>query len=139
MTTIEANKALIRRLFDEVLNGSDADAVDEIISAEYVEHAALAGQDAGGPEGVKQRLAILRGAFPDMHWELEDLIAEERKAVARWRMEATNEGEFMGMAPTGKSVSVTGIDVYRISNGRVEEHWHEMDGFGLMQQLGALP
>lgn len=80
----------------------------------------------------------MREAFPDLRWELEDLIAKEQKAVAWWRMEATDLGGFMGMAPTGKRVSVSGIDVYRITNGCVAEHWHEMDTLGLMRQLGAV-
>ena len=134
----EANKVLIRRLFDEVLNGGKMDVIDEIISSEYVEHAALAGQQDSGPKGVEQRLAIFREAFPDLYWDLEDLVTDEENAVARWRMEATNQGEFMGMAPTGKRVTVSGIDIYRVSNGRITEHWHEMDTLSLMQQLGIV-
>ncbi|CAN5728381.1 ester cyclase [soil metagenome] len=136
--SVETNRALIRRLFDEVLNGGNTDALNEIISGEYVEHDALPGQEAGGAEGVRQRLAILREAFPDLSWHLQDLIAAEQKAVARWGMEATDLGGFMGMAPTGKRVSVSGIDVYRIANGCVAEHWQEMDTLGLMRQLGAV-
>lgn len=135
--SVEANRALIHRLFDEVLNGGNTDKLNEIISGAYVEHDALAGQEAGGPEGVRQRLSILREAFPDLRWHLQDLIADEQKAVARWRMEATHLGGFMGIAPTGKRVNVTGIDVYRIANGCVAEHWHEMYTLGLMRQLGA--
>jgi predicted ester cyclase len=65
------------------------------------------------------------------------LIAEEEKVVARWRMEAINEGEIMGIAATGKRVSVSGINVYCIANCQLVEHWHEMDTFGLMQQPGV--
>jgi predicted ester cyclase len=78
----EENRALIHRLFEDVLNGGDMDLVDEIISTEYIEHAALPGQESG-PEGVKQRLAAFREAFPDMVWILEDLVADEEKAAAR--------------------------------------------------------
>lgn len=137
--TVEGNRALIHRLFEEVLNGGKLEALEEIISPDYVEHAALPGQEAGGPEGVKQRLAVFRAAFPDLRWDLEDLVADEEKAVARWRMEATNRGEFMGIAPTGKRIAVSGIDVYRVADGQVTEHWHEIDTLGLMQQLGIVP
>ena len=77
---VEGNKALIRRLFEEVLNGGKMDVLDEVFSAEYVE---LPGQEGSGPERVKQRLGVIREAFPDLRW---DLIADEVMAVARWRM-----------------------------------------------------
>ena len=125
--TVEGNRALIRRLFEEVLNGGKREALEEIISPDQVEHAALPGQEAGGPEGVNQRLAVIRAAFPDLRWDLENVIADEEKAVARWMMEATSRGEFMD------------IDVYRVASGQVTEHWHEMDTLGLMQQVGVVP
>ena len=131
----EENRALIHRLFEDVLNGGDMDLVDEIISTEYIEHAALPGQESGS-EGVKQRLAAFREAFPDMVWTLEDLVAEEEKAAARWSMNATNQGSFMGIAPTGRRVTLSGIDIYRIVGSQLIEHWHEIDALGLMQQLG---
>ncbi len=112
--------------------------VDEIIGPEYVEHAALPGQDGGGPEGIKQRLAAFRETFPDMVWTLEDLVAEEEKAVARWSMNATNQGGFMGSAPTRRGVTLSGIDIYRIVGSQLTEHWHEIDALGLMQQLGVI-
>jgi hypothetical protein len=72
---VESNKALIRGFFGEVLNGGRVDVLDEVISTEYVEHAALSGQEGSGPEGVQQRLAIFRAAFPNLYWCLQDLIA----------------------------------------------------------------
>lgn len=80
---VEGNRALIRRVFEEVLNGGKLEALEEIISPDYVEHSALPGQEAGGPEGVKQRLTVFREAFPNLRWDLEDLVANEEKALAR--------------------------------------------------------
>jgi predicted ester cyclase len=133
----EENRVLIQRLFKDVLNQGDMGPLDEIISPEHVEHAALPGQDGSGLAGVKLRLATFREAFPDMVWTLEDLVADEEKAVARWSMNATNQGAFMGVAPTGRR-NFYGLDIYCIVSGQLTEHWHEIDALGLMQQLGVI-
>lgn len=73
-----------------------------------------------------------------MVWTLEDLVADEEKAVARWSMNATNQGAFMGVDPTGRRVTFTGIDIYHIVGNQLTEHWHEIDTLGLMQQLGVI-
>ncbi|MGF1472298.1 MAG: ester cyclase [Rubrobacteraceae bacterium] len=132
------NERVIRRVFDELLNGGNADVAEELISPDYVEHSPLSDQ-ATGVDGLKERVSMLRSAFPDFHYDLEDLISGEDKAVSRWTMHGTHEGEFMGLEPTGRRIEVSGIDIYRISGGKVAEHWHEMDTLRMMQQLGAIP
>lgn len=131
------NENIVRRIFDELLNGDNVDVAEEIISANYVEHAPLPGQ-ATGVEGLKERVSMLRSAFPDFHYVIEDLISGGDKVVSRWTMHGTHQGEFMGLSPTGKQIEVSGIDIYRISERKVAEHWHEMDMLGMMQQLGIV-
>ncbi len=117
----EENNALISCLFEGILNGKGFDAVDDLIAAEYVEHAALPGQGTD-PEGVKEQLIMLRDGFPDFRYSLEDPVAKGDKLVARWTMEGTHRGEFAGSAATGKGASVSGIDVYRVAGDKVAEH-----------------
>ena len=82
---------------------------------------------------------MFRGAFPDSHFTVEDMVAEGDKVVTRKTFHGTHEGEFMGIPPSGRSVSMGLIDIVRISEGRVVEHWSEGDSLGMMQQLGVIP
>lgn len=132
----EANRAAIRRLFEEVLNADDDAALGEILSAEYVEHDPVPGQ-APGPRGVRGRLDLLRAAFPDIRFTLEDTLAQGDRVVARWTMTGTHRGPFLTVPATGRTVTSSGIDFYRLEGGRIVEHWHEMDLLGLLQQLGV--
>jgi steroid delta-isomerase-like uncharacterized protein len=136
MTTAE-NKAQVRRYYEAVLNGGNIDLLEEIAIPDYYEHDPLPGQ-ADGLEGLKQRVGMLRSAFQP-YFTLEDMIAEEDKVVVRWTNRGRHVGEFMGIPPTGKSFSIAGIDIHRLSNGKLAEHWHVVDLFGQMQQLGLLP
>jgi steroid delta-isomerase-like uncharacterized protein len=131
-------RAIAQRFFDEVVNGRNLDAVDELIAPDFVEHEELPDL-APGREGVKQFFEMIRAGLPDFRMELEDLIAEGDKAVARSALTGTHSGEFMGIPATGRSVHVQVIDIVRISGGRIVEHWGAMDSGILMQQLGAAP
>jgi steroid delta-isomerase-like uncharacterized protein len=81
----------------------------------------------------------MRAAFPDTRMTIEDEIAEGDKVVIRWTIRGTHKGEYMGIAPTGKEVTVTGISVYRIERGKIVEDWSNNDMLGMLQQLGAIP
>lgn len=135
--SIEQNKTLIRRYYDEVLNGGNTRLLEEIAVSDYVEHDPIPGQTIG-LTGLEQRVGMLRGAFQP-HFTLEDIIAEGDRVVVRWINRGTHVGEFMGIPPTGKSFSITGIDIHRLSGGKMAEHWHVVDLFGQMQQLGLIP
>ena len=135
--TTEENKAQVRRYYEEVLNGGQIALLQEIAILDYNEHDPIPGQ-ANGLEGLKQRVGMLRSAFQP-RFTLEDMIAEGDKVVVRWTNRGTHVGEFMGIPPTGKSFSIAGIDIHRLSNGKLAEHWHVVDLFGQMQQLGLLP
>jgi len=134
----EANKTSLRRFYDEVFNKKNRAAIGEFIAPKQVDHAAPPGTP-GGIEGAKQTLTMYLTAFPDLHFTVEDIIAEGDKVVARLTIRGTQQGAFMGIAPTGKQVTVTAIDINRIVDDKSLEHWLEMDTLGLLQQLGVIP
>ncbi len=132
----EENKAIARRGY-EAINQNNLDALDEIVASDITDHDPAPGQ-APGLEGVKQYFSSLHAAFPDFHMEVEDMIAEGDKVVARISWSGTHQGEFMGIAPTGNRVEVSGIDIVRITDGKVVERWGNFDDLGMMQQLGVM-
>ena len=134
----EDNKALVRRFVDEVQSGGNIDLIDEICSSEFVNHSTPPGIPPDC-EGIKILTAMFRGAFPDSYFTVEDMVAEGDKVVTRKTFYGTHEGEFMGIPPSGRSVSMGLIDIVRISEGRVVEHWSEGDSLAMMQQLGVIP
>jgi steroid delta-isomerase-like uncharacterized protein len=134
----EENRNLTERFYAEVWNKGNLDAVADLLSGDFVDHAAPPGFPPG-PEGAKQVFMMYRGAFPDFRLSVEDVIAEGDKVVARWVTQGTHQGELMGIPPTGKRVTVTGIDMFRFAGGKIAEHWAEFDMLGMMQQLGVIP
>jgi predicted ester cyclase len=138
----ELNKALVRRLFDEDLNERDqavrSRAADELIAVDFVDHTNPPGL-LHGLESHKQIVTILQSAFPDLSWEYEEPIAESDKVAIRVIMHGTHQGEFFGIPPTGKPVTVPGIHLLRIAHGKIAEHWGTNDDLGLMQQFGVIP
>jgi steroid delta-isomerase-like uncharacterized protein len=132
----EQNKAILRQAYDAI-NRNDLDALDEMVASDITDHDPAPGQ-APGLEGVKDYFSSLHAAFPDVHMEVEDMIAEGDKVVARVSVGGTHQGEFMGIAPTGNRVTITGIDILRITDGKVVEHWGKFDDLGMMQQLGVM-
>jgi steroid delta-isomerase-like uncharacterized protein len=134
----EDNKALVRRFVDEVQSAGNIDLIDEICSPEFVNHSALPGIPADC-EGIKIVTAMFRRAFPDSYFTVEDMVAEGDKVATRKTFHGTHEGEFMGIPPSGRSVSMGLMDIVRISEGRVVEHWSMGDTLGMMQQLGVIP
>lgn len=131
-------KSPTRRFYAEMSAGN-LGVIDELLADDFVDHEELPGDLPQDKQGVKQFFTMLRTAFPDMRMEVEDLIAEGDKVVARISMTATQQGEFMGVPPSGRSVDVQIIDVMRIRDGQAREHWGIIDGMALMQQLGAVP
>jgi len=134
----EVNKASMRRFYDEVFNKKNRAAIDEFIDPTQVDHAAPPGTP-GGLEGAKHTVTMYLTAFPDLHFTVEDLIAEGDKVVARLTVRGTQLGAFMGTPPTGKQATSTAIDINRMAGGKSVEHWLNMDTLGLLQQLGVIP
>ena len=127
-----------RRLYDSI-NAGDIDGFATYLADAFIEHEDLPGL-APGKEGVRTFFLMQRAAFPDMRMDLEDVIADGRKVVARVRYTGTHHGEFMGMPATGKSVDIQLIDIFGFGDdGLVHEHWGVMDSLAMMQQLGAVP
>jgi steroid delta-isomerase-like uncharacterized protein len=133
----EQNKEVARRYYEAVLNGRDVDSLDVLAVEDYDEHDPLPGQGIGR-DGLKDRVRMLLSAF-NPRFTIEDLIAEGDKVVVRWTNAGTHVGEFMGIPPTGKSFRIAGIDIHRISDGRMAEHWHVVDQLAMLQQLGLIP
>lgn len=136
MSTDE-NKALVRRFYEEVHGGNLA-AIDECMAPNFVDHTPIA-ELTPGIEGVKQVFTMLMSAFSDLHLTVEEQIAEGDKVVSRGTFTATHQGEFMGIAPTGKQIKLNFIEILGVAAGRITERWEIVDQMGLMQQLGVLP
>ncbi|MGZ6299430.1 MAG: ester cyclase [Candidatus Limnocylindria bacterium] len=130
---LEANKQVVRRYKVGILNSRDVDALDEIVGADYLDHAAFAGQ-APGLEGLRQRVRFLFATL-DPHWTIHDMVAERDLVVIRWSHTGTHRGEFLGVPATGKRFTFRGIDVYRILAGKMAEHWNVVDALGFLQQV----
>ena len=132
----EQNKAQVRRVVEEVYNRGDLDVVDELAASDMVIH--TSSQDIRGREGAKQYVAAFRAGFPDLHFTVEDQIAEGDMVATRWTARGTQTGEFQGIPPTGKEIRVAGTNVERIIDGKTVECWAHVDELGLMQQLGVV-
>lgn len=137
MSIEEENKAIVRRSYEGYVERNLA-ALDELYDVDFVVHLP-GGQEARGPEGMRQLVTWFLTAFPDFRVTIEDLIAEGDKVVFRSRRTGTHKGEWLGIAATGKQVTWTYITICRIEGGRIMEEWAEGDYLGLMQQLGAIP
>ena len=135
----EENKALLQRFYDEVFNQGNLEVADELIAADAVEHEAFPGLEGNGPEVAKQFVAIIRSAFPDIRVHTQDMIAEADKVVARITLTGTHRGEFLGIPPTGKQIEVGTMDIVRVADGKMVEHWGVTDNLTMMQQLGVVP
>ncbi len=132
----EENKALTRRAFD-ALNQRNWAAFYELIAPDFVLHDAST--TIQGLEAYKQFISMYYTAFPDLHFIVEDLIAEGDRVVARYTSSGTQQGALMGIPPTGKQVTVTGILINRSVNDKAVEEWLNFDALGMLQQLGVIP
>ena len=137
MSTDE-NKALIRRFNDEVWNKGNLAVVDEVFASDAVWHSAPPGLPPTR-EGLRQMITGFRAAFSDTRTTVDEQIADEDKVAWRWTFRGTHTGELMGIPPTGKQITFTGISVDRIAGGRCVERRDSADMLGLLQQLGAIP
>ncbi|MBY8997306.1 MAG: ester cyclase [Candidatus Thorarchaeota archaeon] len=128
------NKAKFQLLYDEILNKGNLEAFEQLCAPNFVKHAIPPSPDYG-IEGSKQSVLMLRNAFPDIKYTVDDMIEDGDKLVARWSAKGTHKGEFMGIPPTGRQVAFTGIEIIRVKDGKAIEEWEELDRAGLMQQL----
>jgi steroid delta-isomerase-like uncharacterized protein len=136
--SVEDNEAIIRRWI-EAYNDHDRQAEADLLAPEYVAHVPGAPGPLVGLEAWTQFSGSFAEAFPDIRLTVEDIFSVGDKVAARVAFHGTHRGEFQGIAPTGKEVDFSSIEINRVADGKVEEHWVELDLVGLMQQLGALP
>ncbi len=133
----EQNKMLARHLFEEVWNSKNLATLDEMVAPNFVFHNSV--QTFYGPEGFKQFAKTYYTAFPEAHFTIEDAIAEGDTVALHWTSRGTHSGELLGIPPTGKQVTVSGITITLISNGKSVESWGEFDALGMLQQIGVIP
>jgi len=135
----EENKAIVRRLMDEVWTKGNLSFVDQVFSGNYIHHDSSTPDFGPGPEGEKKRALLYRTAFPDLQFTIEDLIAEGDTVMLRWSSQGTHRAPLNVIAPTGKRVSVSGMTLARFSGGKIVEGWVNWDALGLLQQLNVVP
>lgn len=134
---MEQNKDVARRIYEEVLNKRDLDLLVELVKPEYIEHDPLPGQREG-LDGIRDRYSMLIEGL-DAHFTIEDLITEGDRVVVRWTNSGTHIGTFLGAPATNRPFTTAGIDIYRVVSGKLAEHWHVVDVYGQLVQLGLLP
>ena len=135
--TIQSNKALIQRFYDEVWGKGNLDVADDVFAADYRRHDLRPSNPLPGPEGQKRIAADFRAAFPDLQMTIDLMVAEGDLVVARWTTEGTNTGQWGALPPTGKRTKFSGVNIFRVENGKVVEIWNHRDDLGVMQQLDA--
>jgi predicted ester cyclase len=135
----EENKALARRWFEDLFNAGNLEVADEIIAPDHINHDLTLPDIPSGPEGQKQIVNLYRGAFTNAHISVEEQLAEGDKVVTRWSGSGTYQGELMGVAPTGNQVTITGLTINHLSDGKIVESWSNYDALGMMRQIGAIP
>ena len=136
--TLEQNKAIVRRAFEEPWKGN-LDVIDELIATQYIGHDPANPEPLRGPAGVKEFISTYRAAFPDARITVEQQLAEGDLVATRWTGRGTHEGELMGITATAKGVTVSGLTISRLEGGKIVEEFQNWDTFGMMQQLGAVP
>ncbi|NUR99730.1 MAG: ester cyclase [Kribbellaceae bacterium] len=137
MSTTERNKAVVKDFIDGLFSKGDLGAVDTYLAEDFVAHNAPGFGATPDREGFRHAGAVIRAAFPDWHSELHDLIAEDDLVVERFTASGTHRGEVMGVAPTGRTVTLPGINIFRLRDGLIVERWGQLDELGLLRQLGV--
>jgi steroid delta-isomerase-like uncharacterized protein len=137
-TEEETNKAQFRRTYEEMFNQGNLAKVDELIAPDCLNHEVPPGMNNRGPESARQVVTMLRTAFPDLHFTIEELVAEGDTVVGRVTMRGTHQGPFQGMPPTGRSFQQAQVHFVRFRDGKGIEHRAVRDDLGLMRQLGML-
>jgi steroid delta-isomerase-like uncharacterized protein len=135
----EKNKVQYRRTFEEVFNQGNLALVDELVAPDFLNHEVPPGMNNRGPESTRQVVTMLRTAFPDLHFTIEDMVAEGDTVAGRVTMSGTHLGPFQGIAPTGRSFQQAHMHFVRFRDGKAIEHRAVRDDLGMMRQLGVIP
>ena len=134
----EENKALITRVIDEMWNQRKVELADELYSKDFIAHDPN-NPGTKGPEGMKEIVLKYVHAFPDTQFTIDDIFAEGDKVAMRWTAKGTHDGDLDGIAPSGKPISISGVSIDRIVDGKIVEEWSAWDAMGMMQQIGVIP
>jgi len=137
-STPERNMASVGRYFDEVLNEGRLEVIDELLAPDFTLRIPTLPEPVRGPEGMKRFVTALRTGFPDIHFTVERRVADGDKVAARWFIEGTHQGPFLGVPPTNDRVRDQGIDIFVFRDGRLVELWVNENDLGLMRQLGVV-
>ncbi len=135
----EQNKAIVRRLVEELWNKGNLSVADQLFTPNYTHHDSSSPDFGHGPESERKRATLYRTAFPDLRLTIEDIIAEGDIVMARWSCQGTHKGDLNGIAPTGKHFTISGVTTVRFLNGKLAEGYVNWDALGMMQQLGVVP
>jgi predicted ester cyclase len=135
--TIEDNKAVVRRFIEEVFVQASPEAADELAAPDFTPHSWPGVKP--GIENLKQGQQRVSAGLADISMKIEDMIAEGDRVAVRLTAHARQEGEFMGLPPSGREYTISETHIFRVTDGKVAEHWLNADMLGLMQQLGAIP
>jgi steroid delta-isomerase-like uncharacterized protein len=138
MDTISQNKNIVTSFIDALFTKGDLGAVDEYLAGDYVDHDPPMGFPASR-EGMRAAAATFRAAFPDWHSDIGFYVEEGDLVVENFTASGTQQGEIFGAPPSGRTVSLPGINIWRVRDGRIVERWGRLDDFGLMRQLGLVP
>ncbi len=134
---LEENRSLVRRFYEEVWAKGNFEFASEVFADDYVRHDLRATQATPGPAGQARIARDFRTAFPDLHWDVDMVLADGEMVVGRWTASGTHTGPWGAIGPTGKAVTFSGVNIFRFGGGRVVEIWNHRDDLGLMTQLGA--
>lgn len=137
--SIEENKRIVRRIYDELWNERNLAAADEVMAESSVNYDTQLTPMPAGPEDMKRTVEMVTAAFPDNRHEVEEIIAEGDAVVARVTLTGTHEGEFMGIPPTGEKITMTQMHFFRLMSGKTVEYRVNRDDMGAMRQLGVIP
>jgi steroid delta-isomerase-like uncharacterized protein len=134
----EYNKAIVRRMVEEAQSRHNLAAVDELFAPNFVDHSVPRGLPPGR-DGVKMQFAMFFAAFPDLHVVIHDQVAEGDEVVTRKTFHGTHQGDLMGIPPSGRPIAFDVIDILRLKDGKITDHWNVVDQLGLMRQIGVIP
>ncbi len=138
LTPEEQNMASVRTFVEEAINQGKLEKVDQCIADNFVDHHGLPGMEKGR-DSVKKAINAFRTAFPDLHFTIDGIMSEGNKVVVRWTGNGTFNQEFLGNPPANKPLTVAGVDIIRMENGKVAERWASYDYFGVLLQLDMVP
>jgi predicted ester cyclase len=138
-TSTTQNKQLVQTFIQELFTNGDLDAAGRYLDPEFVNHDAPFPGAPDGPEGMRLAAAVFREALPDWHSDVHQLVAEGDFVVERFTASGTHSGELMGAQPTGKTISLAGIQIFRLEGDKIVERWGRLDEISLLRQLGLIP